>query len=51
MINEVSKICITILFSFIVIYIIELCKKNPVEYEEKLAKSIEKEEIKKIRTK
>ncbi len=51
MMNEFSKTCFTILFSFIVLYIIELLLKVPEEYEKKLSEAIENGNIKNIKIK
>jgi len=49
--NEVMKTCFTILCSFIILYIVEICQRIPEEYEENLAEAIEEGEIYNIRKK
>ena len=48
MVNEVSKICFTLLFCYIIIFIIELTHTIPDEYEEDLNGKLKKGNVKEI---
>ena len=49
--NEISKICFTVLFSFIILYVLEIIQRVPKEYEENLSEAIEKGDLNKIKSK